>query len=80
MKSISCLSFIKAEILSNMHAPREVLTYPKRTQSACQSQPKKNHLRAVSLRFAPVVWLLSDLEVRGRKEKEEKEERKKKEY
>ena len=38
---------------------------------------KKNYLRAVSLRFAPVLWSSSDLEVRAwKKEKEKKEEEK----
>ena len=37
-------------------------------------QPKKNNLWAVSLRFAPVLWPLSDLDVEkyveGKKKKE----------
>ena len=55
-----------------MHAPRGVITYPQRMHSACQSQPKNTNLRAVFLRFAPVLWPPSDLEVRGRKERRRK--------
>ena len=50
---------------NDMHA-----TYPQRTHSICQRQPTNPNLRAVSLSFAPVLWPPSDLEVRGRKEKE----------
>ena len=39
-------------------------------------QTKKINLCAVSLRFAPVLWPPEDLEVRGRKEKEERKRRK----
>ena len=50
------------------------LTYSVRTPPARANQQKTN-LRAVSLRFTPVLWSPSDLEVRGSK-KEKKKERK----
>ena len=40
--------------------------------SACQSQPKKPNLQAVSLCFAPVLWPPEDLEVRAWKETEKR--------